>query len=394
MVLGDAAGPTGRGSRVLVVDDGASATALALVRGLAASGAVVGLAGPGPTAAAWSRAVRYRYRVSSAGTDPEAFVRDVSGVLRAGGYRFVLATGDVELLLLSEHRDALPADLSLPPHACLVDALDKRSLTARGVEAGFRVPRTVSAHEVPVDDPATWVVKPALHSRPLPPGPAARVLAGGRQVRLAADLLGAAGGEPVAQDVVRGPLVALVLLVDGEGRTVATVQQRATRLWPPTAGTSASARTEPVDPALLAAAERLLRALRWRGLAQLQLLHPVGEQPALVDLNARPYGSMALARAAGVDLPGLWLRQARGESLAPVTGRTGVRYSSTVVDVRSALARRGGAGGVRDVVGAALGGLGAAHPVWSPSDPLPAVRRSAHVLARRITRAAGATARG
>ena len=110
----------------------------------------------------------------------------------------------------------------------------------------------------------------------------------------------------VVQEVIEGNLLAYTALIDATGKVVADVQQRADRLWPPGSGVSVRAVTEAVDQSLRDAVRPLLRNSKWFGIAQLQFIATPEGDRYLIDLNGRFYGSLALAVAAGCDLPTAW----------------------------------------------------------------------------------------
>jgi hypothetical protein len=87
--------------------------------------------------------------------------------------------------------------------------------------------------------------------------------------------------------------------------------------------------------------------------------------PALIDENARVYGSLPLATAAGVNLPAIWHRVASGGPAAPPPGyRLGVRYRWLEGEVAEALrgdVRRLATRPARGTVGA----------MWASDDPAP-----------------------
>jgi predicted ATP-grasp superfamily ATP-dependent carboligase len=125
--------------------------------------------------------------------------------------------------------------------------------------------------------------------------------------------------------------------------------------------------------------DRLVRALEWEGIFELELLLlPDGTLHA-IDFNPRAYGSMALANAAGVPLAAIWCQVVMGENPAVPTARPGVRYRWGDADYRSLITQ------VRN--GAGAGSLVKVRPRWgiaraffAPSDPLPGVARGAQLL--------------
>jgi predicted ATP-grasp superfamily ATP-dependent carboligase len=64
---------------------------------------------------------------------------------------------------------------------------------------------------------------------------------------------------------------------------------------------------------------RLLRSLQWYGVAMVEFkVDPRDNQPKLMELNPRFWGSLALAIHAGVDFPYLLYKMAMGEEFDPV----------------------------------------------------------------------------
>jgi len=236
------------------------------------------------------------------------------------------------------------------------------------------------------------VVKARLHtsfgSEPAGRRVPTAILEGPEAIAARVARIEALGRAAVLQAPVTGTLVAYVALCAPGGRVVAHLQQTAERTWPPRAGVSARARTGPIDPELAADAQRLLGHLRWFGLAQLQFLRTPGGRPWLIDLNARFYGSMALAAAAGINLPALWagLAVGRPAPARPFTGRPGERYQWLAGDLQRAFAERRG-GILADLAGTARWAVGSAHGVLRADDPRATVRdlsaRAAN-LQRRI----------
>jgi hypothetical protein len=149
----------------------------------------------------------------------------------------------------------------------------------------------------------------------------------------------------------------------------------------------------PTDPRLAKAAALLVRALRWSGIAQLQFLRAPGAEPALIDLNGRFYGSMALAQAAGANFAAAWARGVlEGRTPDPGPARVGTRYQWAWGDLRRATQERRG-GLARDLLGVAGYAVGAAHSVFATRDPRPTARylRVAGAAARRRRRRRGGT---
>ncbi len=349
---------------------------VAAARGLWSAGWEVGVA-TAHGAPVRSRAVAIHVPAPEAG--PEAFVAAVAEL--ADGYDIVFGADDIEVLVLSAARDRIPSVVPYGPHDGVVRAIDKLDLVEAARRAGLTAPATRRATApalTSVSGPV--VVKARLHWSA--GGVAPRHLLAGlcstpAKAQHHSAAMTAAGAEPLLQEHIDGELMALTVVVDRLGRPLATVQQRSPRLS--ARRTSCRAETVPVDPALAERALALLHDLGWIGLANLQFLRPPGGEPHLIDLNGRFYGSLALAVAAGVNLPDLWGRSALGEAVDPVDpARPGVRFQSFMEDLgRARSERRGGV--VRDVLGTVLYAPGAVHPHFARDDLGPA-----RVLRRRF----------
>jgi hypothetical protein len=141
----------------------------------------------------------------------------------------------------------------------------------------------------------------------------------------------------VIQELAVGPLVGLALVLDRDGSVVAKFQQVALRLWPVDAGGSTVAVSVAPDPDLVERAARLLSLAGHWGLAQMQFL-TTARGTAIIDVNARYYGSMPLATACGVNLAAAWHAVALGETPPrPATYELGVTYRWLEGDIKGIL---------------------------------------------------------
>jgi predicted ATP-grasp superfamily ATP-dependent carboligase len=375
--------------RVLIVEDGRDSYLLPAVRSFGAAGWTVGLGGARSSRAASSRWVRATHPVPPAEDGLDDFAAAVAAAVRTGGYDVVFGGDDVEVLALSAMRDRIGALVPYAPHEAVVAGIDKLRLTQAARAAGIATPRTSA---VTVGDPApaegTHVVKARLHWTPGAPAGmsrlVARVCATPAEVEEAVAHVVRAGGSPILQEAIEGRLMAVTALCAPGGEVVAESHQVAGRVSP-VRRTSTRAETVPVDDGLSAAVGRLLGNLGWSGIANLQFLVPADGTPRLIDLNGRFYGSIALALAAGLDLPVLWVRLASGRAVAPprpLHGRPGVRYQSLEEDLRRArVERRGGL--ALDVASTLAYAPTATHSTWRASDPSPSLARVRQLVQQR-----------
>ena len=357
---------------MLIVSVGRSRGVLTAARALAARGWSVGVGTPdGGGMIGASKWVSSCHRVPRPRGNCEGFIEGVRGTIALGGYDLVFGGSDDWMAALAMYRDRVPAVIGHPDAAMVMTALDKIELAERANGSGLTAPRTVVADDAALAD---WtgpvVVKCRAHWQP---GQLHKYRIESRvfddiddaldRIRLIRD----AGLDPILQQPVEGELTALIGLMH-DGRLTGRVQQTASRLWPTPSGVSSRAVTVDVDPELAARCERLLADLGWSGIVELQFLRDSSGTAYLIDFNGRFYGSLALALAAGVDLPDAWARLCLGEEIADLPDApAGHRFSWVAGDVRRAsVERRGGL--LRDVASSLRWSRGAATCVWDAGD--------------------------
>ncbi|MGN6373389.1 MAG: carboxylate--amine ligase [Solirubrobacteraceae bacterium] len=372
--------------RALIVDSHGGRGALAAVRGLARAGWTVGVACPSRSGLpALSRFARRWHRLPALAHSEEAFVRAVCDAVADERYELVFGCSDAEVLTLSAKRQSIPTRLPYPAHEKMLGAIDKARLAEAAVAVSIATPPAASsvaeAHERWGAKPV--VVKESQHGTRADDERLSHVAPQRFEDPLAAEArvreIHAGGGTALVQPVIEGRLTAFSCVVDGQGEMLGRVQQVAERTYPLDAGSSARARTTPIDERLAERVGALLRELGWFGLVELQFLTAEDGGHTLLDFNGRFYGSLALALAAGVNLPDLWARAALGLPLpSRRDARAGVRYQWLEGDLKAARERsRGALAGVADCVRYAL--LSKAS-IWSPADPYPGLRAAGAVL--------------
>jgi predicted ATP-grasp superfamily ATP-dependent carboligase len=344
--------------------------------------------------AARSRAVAGFDVAPDAGLEPAAFLERVRDVCARAGVDAVIAGTEPALVVLSRSPGAVsPALLGVPAAPVVERATSKAALPELARAAGLELPPTrVVARE---DAPAAAaelgypvIVKP-LRSDVDRGG----VLSHGVPVRaagaaaLAAGLAALPGDAVVVQPWLDGRLAA-VCGVAFEGELVCASHQVARRIWPPRVGISAYAETVPPDRALEQGVSRLVGELGWSGIFQVQFLLARGTA-FVIDLNPRLYGSLALAIAAGLDLPTIWVELLAGRRPRVAEYAVGVGYRSEEREAQAI------AHALRH--GPRLQGLAAlaprrrtTHAVLRADDPRPALAS----LAKLVSRGGGAPERG
>jgi predicted ATP-grasp superfamily ATP-dependent carboligase len=369
---------------VLILDEVHDRPSLAAARALAARGWTVAVGGAERSLAARAKEVSAWHQIADAHRDAESFVDGVERVVRAHGYEAVFPAYEPAIVALSAQRDRLGVPLGYGPHFGVLTAIDKWRLRPLAAAAGLAVPRTVPATAEGLDGlDGRVVVKPASPSE-------ARMAAAAFSDRPAALAyayrIEQRGGSPIAQEMLDGRLAA-VSLVAGPDGIVSIAQQLAEHAWPRPIGVTARGRTVPVDPALRTAIERLLVALEWQGLAQLQFLVPADGRPRLIDFNPRFYGSILLAVTAGADHPDTWARLITGRPVGSSEARPGVVYQWFSRDLRASLADRHP---LRETVRCLTICPTAAHTLWNRRDPTLApsflAEQAGRAIRRRVAR--------
>jgi predicted ATP-grasp superfamily ATP-dependent carboligase len=137
----------------------------------------------------------------------------------------------------------------------------------------------------------------------------------------------ASGGAVLAQEYIAGDGYGFSALY-WNGALQRSFMHRRVREWPPSGGTSACAESVPDAPELTWAGTTLLDALRWHGVAMVEFKGaPAPGALALIEINAKFWGSHDLALAAGVDFPGDLVALLEGRALGPEERPRRVRFS-------------------------------------------------------------------
>ena len=375
---------------------------LAVVRSLGRRGVPVCVVAHGDDVLATrSRYATHRVELRGTGEAEQCeFLLDLAE--RLGLRHWVLfPTADETAALVARSHEQLadPFELTSPPWRTLRWAHDKRLTYQLAESTGLRYPRTWTARstvevaELDIDYPA--IVKPAIREEfnPLTAAKAWRV--DDRETlrdrfAQAAELL-----EPellLLQEVIPGNQNLSYAALCRQGEPLASVVARRTRQYPPDFG-RASTFVETIDePEVAVAAERFLAAIEFDGLVEVEFKRdPRDGELKLLDVNARVWGWHSLCGRAGVDLPYLAYRFARGESVPESRAAVGVRWLRLSTDLPTSL-KQIARGELR--FGPYLRTLTSRHEsaVFARDDPWPAVVELpmlAGTLVRRLRRGSG-----
>lgn len=237
-----------------------------------------------------------------AGATP-GFARHLLACCQEMGVDVVVPTVDAELRALARVRGAFTSagvQLMMAPDRALRVTLDKLAL-ARFCAGAVRVPRTE-----PFDtafEPESWdypaVLKPRAGS-------------GSRNITIAqspADLAGEARSPSmIVQEYLPGDEFSIDVFADRPGHVVAAVPRLRAKV---DAGISVAGRTVR-DPELERFGAAVAEVTGITYIANVQVRRDQQGRPALLEVNPRAPGSLALTIASGVDMPRLAMDALRG----------------------------------------------------------------------------------
>lgn len=363
-------------TRVLLSGDEGTGT-LAAVRGLHAGGYEVWLAvSRSDTYAARSRRLAGVLEVTDPGSDVERHAEELARAAARLGAHAVLPSTEGSLRAVTGREHLFPSataiGTSLPE--VLARATDKRLLNVLAGEAGLQAPPSFDLSDPDLDLealPFPAIVKPLRSvddaGRGLRVGEAERVSSPAELRRVLAP---ATDRDWLLQAYIEGTLAA-VCGVAWRGELVCAVHQCSPRIWPPDCGISSYAYTTPANPEREAGVAALVRSIGWSGIFGVQFLL-AGSHAYAIDFNPRVYGSLALAIAAGPNLPAIWADLLLGRAVTAEPYRAGFGYRVEEDDYRALLAafRRGERA-------QALRGLWprrrTVHGIFALTDPMPTV---------------------
>lgn len=236
--------------------------------------------------------------------DFQACVREVGAL--ASGHHATMPLDD-QAVLVCDRALGTEVPVAGPRGAQRELALDKRLQLSAAAAAGLEVPDWSELD--PGDDaPPEAMTLPLM----LKPALAAEV-SGGKLQRHAPRLVASASAFAQLKRSWGPQTPALAQRwVDGAGCGVFGLAEHGTihhlsahrrvRMMNPAGSGSSACASMPVPEALIAPIERMLAATRWQGMFMVELLQ-TQEGWCFVELNGRPWGSLALARGLGYEYP-------------------------------------------------------------------------------------------
>ncbi len=263
-----------------------------------------------------SRYVRAVFVYPDPLADEEGFLRWLAEHCAQRHYDLVIPVTERSLVPISKARERFEhVHIAMPAAESLELALDKEQTMALASRVGVPVPGGVAITTLEDLDRAAGEIH-----YPVVLKPARSVGSDGRgssqlkvsyafdEAELRSGCVHALRFGPILlQEYFQGQGVGIELIAR-QGEIAYAFQHLRLHEVPLTGGGSTLRKSQPIEPLLLDAAERLVSALEWNGVAMVEFKwDPETRTFCLMEINGRFWGSLPLADAAGADFPAMLL---------------------------------------------------------------------------------------
>jgi D-aspartate ligase len=276
------------------------------------------------------------------------FLLELSNRRNLDGW-MLFPTDDYTVGLVSGHHEALASRyrMTVPPWNQLRCACDKRLLHQFAGQLEIHQPWTVypSNREelAAIDCPFPVILKPAIRLQPSSLATPKAWLVKDRRAlleRYDEACRALSSKELIVQELIPGAGEAQFsyAALCKDGVPLASLGARRTRQFPKDFG-QLSTYVETIDePFVSFQAERLLAALRFTGLVEVEFKQDSRDgQFKILDLNPRVWGWHTLAKRSGIDFPYFMWLMAQGKPVPKRRGRVGERWLHLSADLRMAV---------------------------------------------------------
>lgn len=311
-----------RAKRILVLDGDMGST-LAIVRSLGSQGWTVDVASPiAHGIASHSRFAANKSTYANPMTSETEFLSWMEALLAEDIYSLIIPVTERTLVPLMKIRNKKGAEkIAMASNEALEAVLDKGKTTTLAQSLNIPLPEAVTIASKA--DMQQFIADGGLKKSGATEGP--MVIKPGRsigkgkdgprklEVQYAFNLEEAQNqidaflnfGDVIVQDYFQGQGVGVELLA-ANGEIQYAFQHLRIHELPVTGGASCLRKSMRVEPVLLEAAQKLMKALCWTGVAMVEFKwNPATDAFVLVEINGRFWGSLPLAVAAGADFPAM-----------------------------------------------------------------------------------------
>lgn len=262
---------------------------------------------------------------------PDRFLAFLLAHVRDRDYEFLVPVRDETTVLVSKHKDEISkyVDLYMADHEKIQRLNDKGETIKLAQRVGIPTPETYFPERRPIDEIKRTADFPLL-IRP-------RVSSGSRGITFvrspsdfdeAFETVSREYGKPFVQEYVEKSGYTTACMLFDEGSTVASFSYERRKEYPPSGGPTVVGVSHDDTTAKDYAVE-LLRAIDWKGPAEVEFLIDETGERLLLEVNPRFWTPVGLAIESGVDFPSLLYQLATGTDVDPVTEyEEGVTYRS------------------------------------------------------------------
>lgn len=298
-------------ARILVLD-GHSAAALSVTRsaGLAGHWVAVGANRGAFAATKLSRYCRIALDYPVSTSEPQAFVDCILEFAKANKIDLVIPITDWTLGPLSAERDRFSGlcKLAIPSHAAVEFASDKFRTIQQAQQLGISVPRTSLVREFSDSDAGSdfgfpvvvkdrfsvrWIQQKAVF------GSVSYAYSKDELEQKTADRLQKAG-DVLIQEFVAGQGIGFSCFVVGR-EVFLPFQWLRVREVDPRGSASSARKSIPLDADLVCRSTQLVTAMGFEGIAMVEYKRANDGRMILMEINGRPWGSIGLPYACGID---------------------------------------------------------------------------------------------
>jgi predicted ATP-grasp superfamily ATP-dependent carboligase len=314
-----------------VIVTGASRRAsLAIVRSLGQKGICVIAAGDSKGVPTFlSKYCKNRILYTSPQKNADRYLMEMLESVKNGGYKVLMPLHDFELIPIVKEIDKFLkyTEVPFPDYETLVKTLDKSKTLEIAIKNNIPVPKTYFVNDInevnhvskEINYPA--VIKPRSQTNWDGIQATTVYVTGKNYVKSPKDLIQRyfeihnRSKYPLIQEYVKGGGFGVGLLFN-HGKPRAAFAYKRLMEYPITGGPS-TLRESIQYPIMVEYAIRLLKAMKWHGVAMVEFKVTKDDKPVLMEVNGRFWGSLALPYYAGMDFPYLLYKMAVDGDVKP-----------------------------------------------------------------------------
>ncbi|OQB78935.1 MAG: carbamoyl phosphate synthase-like protein [Bacteroidetes bacterium ADurb.Bin123] len=361
----------------ILVTDGRSLAALAIVRSFGEKGFEVHIGEEfGLNVSRFSKHTKRYLEYPSPEVHPEEFIEYLINVTKKNSYDMIIPVRDTTTLEIAKHKKKFEAytRLYLADSDRINILRDKGQTIKLAGKAGIPHPLTFFPEDTDMDE--------ILDNMSLPFLIRARVSSGSRGIEYIKNVenfknnyefIKSKFGEPIIQEYInkKGYSTACILL-DDNSEEVASFTYRRIKEYPINGGPTVVG-ISCDDQEIKKMAISLLKANKWKGVAEVEFIIDQFNKPMLLEVNPRFWMPLNLAIKSGVDFPYLLYRLANGEKVNKSDKyKIGMKYRWVFPnEILWLFKTENKTQGLKDIL--SFRGKNICYSTWSWFDPMPMI---------------------